>query len=115
MIDLLGVGYASFFLVTALLYGVICLGLNVQWGQTGLFNVGIAGFVAIGAYISAILTTPPRRAHLGGFGLPIFVGWIGAMAAAAASAVVGALTCGCAPTISRSRRSVSPSWFNWSR
>ena len=90
MIDLLG--YGAFFGTTALTYAVLCLGLNVQWGQTGLFNVGVAGFVAIGAYTSAILTTPPG-AHLGGFGLPIAVGWVCAMlAAAAASAAVGALT-----------------------
>ena len=90
MMDLLG--YGAFFGTTALTYAVMCLGLNVQWGQTGLFNVGIAGFVAIGAYTSAILTTPPG-AHLGGFGLPIVIGWLGAMlAAAAASAAVGALT-----------------------
>ena len=50
-----------FFLVTALTYGIICLGLNVQWGQTGLFNVGVAGFVAIGAYASALLTTPDEQ------------------------------------------------------
>ena len=90
MIELLG--YGAFFGTTALTYAVMCLGLNVQWGQTGLFNVGVAGFVAIGAYTSAILTTPPG-AHLGGFGLPIAAGWLGAMlAAAAASAAVGALT-----------------------
>ncbi len=90
MMDFLG--YGAFFGTTALTYAVMCLGLNVQWGQTGLFNVGIAGFVAIGAYTSAILTTPPG-AHLGGFGLPIAAGWLGAMlAAAAASAAVGALT-----------------------
>lgn len=90
MLDLLG--YAAFFGTTALTYAVICLGLNLQWGQTGLFNVGIAGFVAIGAYTSAILTTPPGQ-HLGGFALPIAAGWLGAMlAAGAASAAVGALT-----------------------
>ncbi len=43
-------GYLAFFLATALSYAIICLGLNLQWGQTGLFNVGVAGFVAIGAY-----------------------------------------------------------------
>jgi len=52
------VGYGAFFLATALTYGIMCLGLNLQWGQTGLFNVGVAGFVAIGAYTSALLTTP---------------------------------------------------------
>jgi branched-chain amino acid transport system permease protein len=90
MLDLLA--YGAFFGTTALTYAIMALGLNVQWGQTGLFNVGIAGFVAIGAYVSALLTTPPG-AHAGGFGLPIAVGWGGAMLAAAlASAAVGALT-----------------------
>jgi branched-chain amino acid transport system permease protein len=90
MLDLLA--YGAFFGTTALTYAIMALGLNVQWGQTGLFNVGIAGFVAIGAYVSALLTTPPG-AHAGGFDLPIAVGWGGAMLAAAlASAAVGALT-----------------------
>jgi branched-chain amino acid transport system permease protein len=94
MPDVAGVtAYASFFLITALINAIVCLGLNVQWGQTGLFNVGIAGFVAIGAYASALLTTPPSDGHMGGFALPIVVGWLGAMAAAGAfSAFVGALT-----------------------
>jgi branched-chain amino acid transport system permease protein len=87
------VGYGSFFLVTALSYSIICLGLNLQWGQTGLFNVGVAGFVAVGAYSSAILTTPPTTAHLGGYAMPIVVGWLGAMLiAGAASALLGAIT-----------------------
>ena len=91
MIDLLG--YGAFFLSMALTYAIICLGLNVQWGQTGLFNVGVAGFVAIGAYASALLTTPDAPDRLGGFGLPIVVGWIGAaLAAGLASVLVGALT-----------------------
>lgn len=91
MVDLLG--YVAFFGTTALTYALVALGLNVQWGQTGLFNVGVAGFVAIGAYTSALLTTPAGSSHWGGLDLPIGVGWAGAMAAgAAASAGVGALT-----------------------
>ncbi|MBB5223152.1 branched-chain amino acid transport system permease protein [Amaricoccus macauensis] len=91
MIDLFG--YGAFFLSMALTYAIICLGLNVQWGQTGLFNVGVAGFVAIGAYASALLTTPDTPDRLGGFGLPIVAGWIGAaLAAGIASFLVGALT-----------------------
>jgi branched-chain amino acid transport system permease protein len=85
--------YASFFLITALINAIVCLGLNLQWGQTGLFNVGVAGFVAIGAYASALLTTPPSDGHLGGFAVPIIIGWLGAMAASGAfSAFVGAVT-----------------------
>ncbi|MER8488182.1 branched-chain amino acid ABC transporter permease [Mesorhizobium australicum] len=77
MIDL--VGYGAFFLTTALIFSLVTLGLNLQWGLTGLFNVGLAGFVAIGAYTSALLTTPDDPARLGGFGLPILAGWVGAM------------------------------------
>ncbi|WP_292623335.1 branched-chain amino acid ABC transporter permease [Mesorhizobium sp.] len=77
MMDLLG--YGAFFLTTALIFSLVTLGLNLQWGLTGLFNVGVAGFVAIGAYTSALLTTPDDAARLGGFGLPILVGWLGAM------------------------------------
>ena len=87
------IAYLAFFLVTALSYGIICLGLNVQWGQTGLFNVGVAGFVAIGAYTSALLTTPDAAPRLGGFDFPIWVGWIAALAISAlAAAVIGAIT-----------------------
>lgn len=75
--DLLG--YGAFFLTTALIFSLVTLGLNLQWGLTGLFNVGLAGFVAIGAYTSALLTTPDDAARLGGFDLPILVGWAGAM------------------------------------
>ncbi|MER9525977.1 branched-chain amino acid ABC transporter permease [Mesorhizobium sp. M0292] len=77
MMDLLG--YGAFFLTTALIFSLVTLGLNLQWGLTGLFNVGLAGFVAIGAYTSALLTTPDDAARFGGFGLPILVGWAGAM------------------------------------
>ena len=91
ILDLLG--YGAFFLATALTYGIICLGLNLQWGQTGLFNVGVAGFVAIGAYASALLTTPDAPGRFGGFDLPIVVGWAGAMVAAGlASLIIGAVT-----------------------
>lgn len=85
--------YAAFFLTMALSYGIICLGLNVQWGQTGVFNVGVSGFVAIGAYVSALLTTPASADHLGGLALPIVVGWIAAaLVSAAVSLLIGALT-----------------------
>ena len=43
------------------IYAVFALGLNVQWGYTGLFNIAYCGFFAIGAYTSALLTTPMPR------------------------------------------------------
>jgi len=71
-----------FYLVSILIaggiYALLCLALNIQWGMGGLFNAGIAGFFAIGAYTSAILTTGGSAKHLGGFGLPVIAGLVGA-------------------------------------
>ena len=78
--DFLGLlSYASFFLVFASAFAIIVLGLNLQWGYTGLFNVGVAGFVAVGAYTSALLTTPEVAGRAGGWGWPVALGWLGAM------------------------------------
>ncbi|MGU9958285.1 MAG: branched-chain amino acid ABC transporter permease [Arenicellales bacterium WSBS_2016_MAG_OTU3] len=72
------------------IYAILTLGLNIQWGFTGLFNVGIAGFFAIGAYVSAILTTAETTRHLGGYEMPYVVGFAVAMLISGAIAwVVG--------------------------
>jgi branched-chain amino acid transport system permease protein len=85
--------YAIALLNIGAIYAVLCLGLNLQWGVTGLFNAGIAGFFAIGAYTSAILTAPDSPNFLGGFELPIPIGWIGAMVVSGLLALlVGAAT-----------------------
>jgi branched-chain amino acid transport system permease protein len=42
--------------IFALLYMLMALGLNLQFGFTGLINFGHVGFLAIGAYCSALLT-----------------------------------------------------------
>lgn len=55
------------------LYAILALGLNVQWGFTGLFNAGIAGFFGIGAYTAAFMTTNSHESHLGGFEMPYLV------------------------------------------
>ena len=80
--------YGIFLYVLSLLtmggiYALMTLGLNLQWGFTGLFNAGIAGFFAIGAYTSAILTTAPSVRHLGGFEVPIALGLLAAMVTSA--------------------------------
>lgn len=66
--------YLVGFLIAGGIYAVLCLALNIQWGMGGLFNAGIAGFFAVGAYASAIVTTQASEKHLGGFGMPIPVG-----------------------------------------
>lgn len=85
--------YGLFFMTLALIYATTCLGLNLQWGFAGLFNVGVAAFAGIGAYTCAFLTAAPSAQHWGGFGLPVPLGWIGAMlTAGVASGLVGAAT-----------------------
>jgi branched-chain amino acid transport system permease protein len=74
--------YFVFFLTFAGIYALLVQGLNVQWGFAGMLNVGVAAFFAIGAYSSAILTSPESAGHLGGFGLPWPVGFVVAMAIA---------------------------------
>src|SRR5262245_66260100 len=68
------------------IYAVFALGLNVQWGYTGLFNIGIAGFFAVGAYTSALITTPmPEGVYatyvqqLVGLDLTFFLGLLGSV------------------------------------
>ena len=63
------------------IYAILTLGLNIQWGFAGLFNAGIAGFFAIGAYSAAILTTMPTDRHLGGYEMPYIVAALVAMVA----------------------------------
>ena len=75
------------------IYALLSLGLNLQWGCTGLFNIGIAGFYAIGAYTSALLTTSAPPNQVGGFGLPIPVGMLGGMLTAGILAyLIGRIT-----------------------
>jgi branched-chain amino acid transport system permease protein len=67
-------------------FGMLALALNLHWGYTGLFNIGIVGFMGIGIYVTALLSKPPvaegGAAQVGGFGLPLFVGVIGGVLAA---------------------------------
>lgn len=60
----------SYLLFTATIggiYGLLALSLNLIWGNTGMVNLGLAGFFAVGAYASALATTAG--------GLPIPIGW----------------------------------------
>jgi branched-chain amino acid transport system permease protein len=77
------VNYFIFFAIQGGIFAILSMGLNIQWGYTGLFNIGIAGFYAVGAYTSALLSGPPPLALdwrvVGGYQLPFFVGLLGAM------------------------------------
>ena len=86
--------FGVFFLIIASFYSLTCLGLNMQWGFTGLFNVGVVGFFAIGAYASAMITGPRYPDTLfGGFDLPVPLGYLGAMITAGLAAwLIGYVT-----------------------
>ena len=91
---MLGVAsYLVFFICVVLVLCILTMGLNLQWGFTGLFNAGVAGFYAIGAYTHAILTAAPNAQLMGNFGLPWLVGIIAAMLVTAlAAALIGLIT-----------------------
>jgi branched-chain amino acid transport system permease protein len=38
---------------------IMALGVNMQWGYAGLFNIGIMGFVALGGLATVLVAMPP--------------------------------------------------------
>jgi branched-chain amino acid transport system permease protein len=48
-------GIANMGLVSA----IMALGVNMQWGYAGLFNVGVMGFVALGGLAAVVVSMPP--------------------------------------------------------
>ncbi len=68
-----------------LISAIMALGVNMQWGYAGLFNIGIMGFVALGGLATVIVSTPPVHAGWAAGGLRIVLGLIlGAMTIIAA-------------------------------
>ncbi|HSV18555.1 MAG TPA: branched-chain amino acid ABC transporter permease [Casimicrobiaceae bacterium] len=68
--------------VSAGIYALMALGVNVMWGFAGMVNLGLVGFFAVGAYASALLTKG---------GAAIAVGMASAAIIAAAVGVVVSL------------------------
>jgi branched-chain amino acid transport system permease protein len=54
-----------------LISAIMALGVNVQWGLAGLFNVGIMGFVALGGLATVVISMPPTSEAwaVGGWGV----------------------------------------------
>ena len=42
-----------------LISAIMALGVNLQWGFAGLFNVGVMGFVALGGLAAVLVSTDP--------------------------------------------------------
>ena len=68
--------YLTFIAAFAGFYALLSLSLVLVWGRTGMVNLGVVGFYALGAYTSALLVTR--------LDLPIAIGWVCATLVAAA-------------------------------
>ena len=70
-----------------LISAIMALGVNLQWGFAGLFNVGIMGFVALGGLATVIVSMPPITEAWSAGGLRILLG----LSMGAATIVAGIL------------------------
>ena len=70
-----------------LISSIMALGVNMQWGYAGLFNVGVMGYTALGGLAVVLISMPPvgEAWSAGGFGvlLGILIG-VGTILAAIA-------------------------------
>jgi branched-chain amino acid transport system permease protein len=81
----------AYYVINILVYAAVdamaCLGLNQQFGVSGVTNFGFIVFQAAGGYAAAILALPADTAnggfqsYIGGWNLPFPLPWIGAAVA----------------------------------
>ncbi|MGU3501670.1 branched-chain amino acid ABC transporter permease [Mycobacterium sp. C31M] len=71
----------------ALVYAMAAQLLNLESGWGGMWDLGVAGLIAIGAY-SYVLLTSATDAMIPGLGLPVLAGMIGAGVVTAAVALL---------------------------
>ena len=72
---ILAVGYFQSWTVAlailnlSLISAVMALGVNIQWGYAGLFNIGIMGFAALGGVATVLVSMPPVEGALAAGGV----------------------------------------------
>ena len=66
--------YLLFIATIGSIYGLLALGLNLIWGGAGMVNLGLAGFFAVGAYTSALVTTTGHWPIPAGWALAVVAG-----------------------------------------
>jgi branched-chain amino acid transport system permease protein len=71
--------YIVFALTLGGIYSLLALSLNLIWGGAGMVNLGLAGFFAVGAYASALISIA---------GLPLPLAMLAACVIGAAAGVV---------------------------
>lgn len=57
-----------------LISAIMALGVNMQWGYAGLFNVGVMGFAALGGLAGVLVSMPPVSEAWQAGGLGILLG-----------------------------------------
>ena len=57
-----------------LISAIMALGVNIQWGYAGLFNVGVMGFAALGGLAGVVISMPPVDAAWAVGGLGVVMG-----------------------------------------
>ena len=78
-------------------YFILAMGLNIQYGETGILNFAYIGFVAIGAYVTGAVSLPNSvgtgQHYILGLNLPFPINLlIGGLAASALAVVVALIT-----------------------
>lgn len=78
-------------------YFILAMGLNIQYGETGVLNFAYIGFVAVGSYVTGALSLPSSQGtgehYILGLGLPFPLNLLlGGLAATALAVVVAFIT-----------------------
>ncbi|MDF2616269.1 MAG: livM2 [Sedimentibacter sp.] len=99
--DLIGDNYVRRVLNLSAIYAIVSVSMNLVNGFTGLFSLGQAGFMAIGAYTVAVFTVPveareaifyivPQNPLVANIELPFFVALIlGGLMASLVAVLIG--------------------------
>jgi len=59
-----------------LVSAIMALGVNMQWGYAGLFNVGVMGFVALGGLAAVLVSMPPVNEAWAAGGVQVLLGLV---------------------------------------
>lgn len=72
----------------ALVSAIMALGVNLQWGFAGLFNIGVMGFVALGGLATVLVAMPPIEEAWAAGGMRILLGLVLGAATVVAAVLV---------------------------
>jgi branched-chain amino acid transport system permease protein len=85
------VGYLLSVFSEGAIFGIMALGLNVIWGWSGDFDLAYYGYIAIGAYMTLVLTIGPAQPpaeYILGLSLPYPLAVVGAVVTSMAVGLV---------------------------